>query len=129
MNRYMVLENKLCKELDLLEEKYRTGADMSEGDLRRLDLLSHSIKSLATYIAMKQNEQPYQMQQMQQQMPQQMSQQMSQMNSSMGGQMSSGGNSYGNSYMNSYQNMPNQSGHYQENYPKYMPFYPEDRRW
>ena len=39
--KYDLLESKICKELDLLEEKYRTGAEMSEGDLRRLDLLAH----------------------------------------------------------------------------------------
>ena len=54
--KYELLESKICKELDLLEEKYRTGAEMSEGDLRRLDLLAHSIKSLATYSAMKEAE-------------------------------------------------------------------------
>lgn len=54
--KHELLENKLCKELDLLEEKYRTGAEMSEGDLRRIDLLTHAIKSLATYSAMKEAE-------------------------------------------------------------------------
>ena len=121
MNRYMMLENKICKELDLLEEKYRTGAEMSEGDLRKLDLLSHSIKSLITYVAMKQNDMP-------QQMPQQMnpgmnSQMNSQMNSGMGSMNS--GNSYGNSYNNSY-GYNNQSGHYPN---EFMPYYPENRRW
>lgn len=47
------LENKLCRELDSLEEKYRSGADMSEGDLRRAEMLTHTLKSLATYDAMK----------------------------------------------------------------------------
>ena len=54
--KYDLLESKICKELDLLEEKYRTGAEMSEGDLRRLDLLAHAIKSLTTYSAMKEAE-------------------------------------------------------------------------
>ena len=47
------LENKLCRELDSLEEKYRSGADMSEGDLRRAEMVTHTLKSLATYDAMK----------------------------------------------------------------------------
>ena len=119
--RYIMLENKLCKELELLEEKYRTGAEMSEGDLRRIDLLVHAMKSLATYTAMKQAE-------------------MGQYNQS--GSYNSynmNGNSYGNnSYANSYTNndMRNDmmrsrgmgsemSGHYPMNYP----MYPEERRW
>ena len=113
--RYMMLENKLCKELEMLEEKYRTGAEMSEGDLRRIDLLVHSMKSLATYTAMKQSE-------------------MGQYNNSYG--MNNGSytnNPYGNnSYMdNSYamrrsrDNGPDMSGHYPMGYP----MYPEDRRW
>lgn len=119
--RYMILENKLCKELELLEEKYRTGAEMSEGDLRKIDLLAHAMKSLATYTAMKQGE-------------------MSQYNNNSyamnGGSYmngSYGNNSYGNnSYMdNSYamrrsrENGPDMSGHYPMNYP----MYPEERRW
>lgn len=53
---YIYLQSKMCRELEALEEKYRTGAEMSEGDLRRIDLLTHSMKSLATYIAMKEAE-------------------------------------------------------------------------
>lgn len=113
--RYMILENKLCKELEILEEKYRTGAEMSEGDLRRIDLLVHSMKSLATYTAMKQHE-------------------MEQYNSSYG--MNNGSyvnNSYANnSYTDSsyamrrsMDNRPDMSGHYPMNYP----MYPEERRW
>jgi len=119
--KHELLEAKMCKELDLLEEKYRTGAEMSEGDLRRIDLLTHSIKSLATYSAMKEAEE------------------------NRYGQMNGSGNSYNNSYgnnsyMNSGMNSYNQSqrdgnmNHYmsRENYPNgsgYMPYYPEDRRW
>ena len=122
--RYMMLEKSLCRELELLEEKYRNGQEMSEGDLRRTDLLAHAIKSLATYTAMKQAE-GY-------------------------GYDNNSFNSYnGNSYMNSYPNNsyannsygnnsydntrgmrsremgPDMSGHYPMNYP----MYPEDRRW
>lgn len=32
---------------------YMNGADMSEGDLRRAEMLTHTLKSLATYDAMK----------------------------------------------------------------------------
>lgn len=115
--KHELLEAKLCKELDLLQEKYRTGAEMSEGDLRRIDLLAHSIKSLATYGAMKEAEEAKY--------------------GPMGG--NSYNNSYTNSYMNSGTNAYNQSqrdgmNHYmsRESYPNtsgYMPYYPEDRRW
>lgn len=114
---YMNLEKNMCRELEALEEKYRNGAEMSEGDLRRIDLLVHSLKSMATYKAMKQAE-GYENNQYQENYNQ--------------------GNSYmNNSYMNSSymrgrgmdgryvsrdmnQDM---SGHYQ------YPMYPEDRRW
>lgn len=113
---YNHLENKMSKELSALEEKYRTGAEMSEGDLRRIDLLAHSLKSLATYCAMKEAEE---------------------YNNSYNGNMN-GGNSYmNNSYMNnsyargrdgmgrftSRDMGPDMSGHY----PYQM--YPEERRW
>ena len=65
---YTHLQNKLCKELEALEDKYRSGAEMSEGDLRKIDLLTHSIKSLKTYIAMKEAEDyNYEQQEMQKQ--------------------------------------------------------------
>ena len=53
---YIHLQNKLCKELEAIEEKYRNGAEMSEGDLRKIDLLTHAMKSLKTYVAMKEAE-------------------------------------------------------------------------
>lgn len=106
---YQHLESKLCKELQDLEEKYRSGAEMSEGDLRRIDLLVHSLKSLATYRAMKEA-QGYED------------------NNYMGG----------NSYMNnSYARGRGMDGRYisrdmehdmSGHYPAY-PMYPENRRW
>jgi len=104
-NRYMILENKLCKELELLEEKYRTGAEMSEGDLRKIDLLTHAMKSLATFTAMKGSEMPPE-------------------NYSSYG-MGNSYNSYADPYMRGMRSRdmgPDMSGHY--------PFpYPEERRW
>jgi len=107
-HRYMVIESKLCKELDLLQEKYRTGAEMSEGDLRRIDLLAHSLKSLVCYMEKKGSDE----------------------------WQGESFNSYnnGNSYMNNSTAMrgmrsrdiaPDMSGHYPMNYP----VYPEERRW
>jgi len=56
VNRHEILEQKMCKELDTIEEKYRGGADMSAQDLDRIDKLVHALKSLATYRAMKEAE-------------------------------------------------------------------------
>lgn len=53
MRTHEILENKMCKELDNIEERYRGGAEMSEADLRKIDMLVHALKSLATYEAMK----------------------------------------------------------------------------
>ena len=53
MKKHEVLENKMCKELEIIEEKYRSGAEMSEADLKKVDMLAHALKSLATYEAMK----------------------------------------------------------------------------
>lgn len=50
--KFELLEKKMCKELGILEDKYASGAEMSETDLKRIDLLVHSLKSLATYRAM-----------------------------------------------------------------------------
>lgn len=54
--KHELLEAKLCKELDLIEEKYRNGAEMGEGDLRRVDLLAHALKCLAGYAEKKEAE-------------------------------------------------------------------------
>lgn len=43
------LEQKLCKELDTLEDKYRSGAELSENDLKRLDILYHTLKNMTKY--------------------------------------------------------------------------------
>lgn len=49
-----ILEHKMCKELELLEKKYETSAaELSIEDLKKMDLLYHTLKSKATYDAMK----------------------------------------------------------------------------
>jgi len=50
------LEQKMCKELDELDEKYRSGQELSDKDLERIDVLYHTLKSKATYEAMKMSE-------------------------------------------------------------------------
>ena len=107
---YRNLESKLCRELEALEEKYRSGAEMSEGDLRRIDLLVHSIKSIATYKAMKEAEEAQ-----------------AYSNSSYANNNSYMNNSYaqnrGGQYVNRDMNQE-MSGHY----PAYQPMY-DNRRW
>ena len=48
MHKLHMLEEKLCKELEEL-----SGRELTKSNLEVIDLLSHSIKSLATYTAMK----------------------------------------------------------------------------
>jgi hypothetical protein len=43
------------REMDELEKKYETGAQLSGQDLEHIDKMAHALKSLATYEAMKGN--------------------------------------------------------------------------
>lgn len=106
---YMNLEKKMREELQALEEKYGSGTDMSESDLRRIDLLFHSLKNMAKYKYMKGSEdtQNY-------------------------------GENYNKSYMNNPSYMNNSygrmDGRYRDmeqsgRYPMNYPMYPEERRW
>ena len=52
------LEHKMCKELELLEDKVKSG-DMSTQDLEKIDKLAHALKSLKTYTAMMEAEEGY----------------------------------------------------------------------
>lgn len=56
MDKYESLEKNLCEELEIIEQKLRGGQEMSETDLKRADLITHTMKSLATYKAMKEAE-------------------------------------------------------------------------
>lgn len=56
MNKFESLEKAMCKELEAIEQKLKGGTEMSETDLKRVDLLAHAMKSLATYTAMKEAE-------------------------------------------------------------------------
>lgn len=44
-----IIEEKLCKEVDTIKEKIRSSSDISESDLKRLDLLYHTLKSKSGY--------------------------------------------------------------------------------
>jgi hypothetical protein len=56
MDRFEALEKEMCKELETIEQKMKSGTEMSETDLKRVDMLTHAMKSLATYKAMKESE-------------------------------------------------------------------------
>lgn len=124
--RYLVLEKALCRELEILEEKYRNGQEMNEGDIRRADLLTHTLKSMAGYTAMKQAEgYGYDNSYAYGNRPP-MNNNMN--NNNMNNNMN---NSYMNNMSNSYDNRSDMSrnndmsGHYPPDYP----MYPENRRW
>ena len=56
MDKFEALEKKMCMELKAIEQKIASGAEMTETDLKRADMLAHAMKSLATYTAMKEAE-------------------------------------------------------------------------
>jgi len=56
MDKFEALEKQMCKELEAIEHKLQGGTEMSETDLKQIDMLAHAMKSLATYTAMKEAE-------------------------------------------------------------------------
>lgn len=55
MDKFESLEKAMCSELESIEKKLN-GGEMSETDLKRIDMLAHAMKSIATYKAMKEAE-------------------------------------------------------------------------
>ena len=55
---YEILEQKMCKELEMIQTKYaqNPAMEMSVQDLEKVDKLYHALKSMATYNAMKEAE-------------------------------------------------------------------------
>lgn len=58
MKCHEVLEQKMCKELEMIQSKYASNPaqEMSVQDLEKVDKLYHALKSMATYTAMKEAE-------------------------------------------------------------------------
>lgn len=56
MDKFESLEKSMCKELEAIEQKMKAGTEMSVQDLDKVDKLTHAMKSLATYKAMKEAE-------------------------------------------------------------------------
>ena len=50
------LMKKLCKELETMEEKYKSGGEMSVQDLDKIDKLTHSLKSLKVFEEMEESQ-------------------------------------------------------------------------
>ena len=57
--KFEALEKEMCKELEAIEQKMKSGVEMSTADLEKVDKLTHAMKSLATYTAMKEAEEEY----------------------------------------------------------------------
>ena len=55
MDKFETLEKCMCKELESIEKKLQS-SEMATGDLEKIDKLTHAMKSLATYRAMKEAE-------------------------------------------------------------------------
>lgn len=107
MDKFEMLEKKMCMELEAIEQKLQGGAEMSETDLKRADMLAHAMKSLATYKAMKEADE-YE------------GEMSGRRGRAMNGRFVSrdGGNSYADGYSRGYAEGMNQSGHWPNWYPE-----------
>ena len=56
MNKFEALEKNMCMELEAIEQKMKSGTEMSTSDLEKVDKLTHAMKRLVTYKAMKEAE-------------------------------------------------------------------------
>lgn len=57
MKRHENLEEAMCRELNMLDQKYASDpGEMSTADVEKADILFHALKSAATYYAMKDSE-------------------------------------------------------------------------
>lgn len=51
--RFVNLDRAMCRELEKLDQRYATEAELSDKDLERADKMMHYLKSGETYYAMK----------------------------------------------------------------------------
>lgn len=109
MDKFEALEKKMCMELEALEQKIKGNGEMSVQDLDKVDKLAHAMKSLATYMAMKEAEE-YETDGMSGRRGR---------NSVNGRYMSrDGGQSYAEGYSQGYAEGMRQSGHYPMYHPR-----------
>lgn len=119
MNKYEGLEKAMCKELETIERRIASGAEMTLQDLEKVDKLAHALKSLATYNAMKDAEE-YEMDGMSGRRGRAMN----------GRYVSRDGGKYEDGYSQGYSaamSHMNQSGHWSPQMPAYYPYL--ERNW
>lgn len=109
MDKFEALEKAMCKELEILEQKFKGGSEMTVQELDKIDKLTHAMKSLAAYKAMKEAEE-YEMEGMS-----------GRRGRGMNGRFVSraGGNSYAEGYSQGYSEAMMQSGHWPMPYQSY----------
>lgn len=59
MDKFEALEKTLCQELEAIDQKLKSGTEMTTNDLEKVDKLTHAMKSLATYKAMRDAEEEW----------------------------------------------------------------------
>ena len=101
MNKHEIIEQELCKEIDRIENGIKSGQSMSFDDLKKLDLMFHTLKDISTYKAMKESEEY----------------------KGMSGMRGNEGRSYEDGYSQGYSQAMEQMK------SSHMPYYPEPRRW
>lgn len=115
MEKYKAIEKAMCEELEDIGRRLDGGAEMTPSDLEKIDMLSHALKSLATYRAMKDAEE------------------YEGMSGRMGRYGRDGENysrSYSDGYSRGYDDARQMSGHYPMMRPEYdYRYMPERPRW
>ena len=110
MKKHELIEQELCKEIDKMENGLRNGQAMTMEDLKKLDLMFHTLKDISTYNAMNEAKE-YE-------------------GSSGTHYMSRDNGSYEEGYNRGYSAAMNQNGGGNSgHYPVVNPYYPEPRRW
>ena len=56
---YRAIPDAIHRELDMLEERFSNGANITNADLDMIDKAAHALKCLATYEAMTENDYEY----------------------------------------------------------------------
>ena len=137
---YPYTMKELCREMDSFEEKFRSGGGMTESDLRRAELVSHTMKNIASYCHIMESSQSQEMMQpdmrSMQNLPINMGVNSGRMRSYADGPMSgtmnngmSNGMSNNMGSMNNMNNMSNMGNMSNNSYGYPMGYYPEERRW
>ena len=117
MKKHEIIEQELCKEIDKIENALKAGQTMSFDDLKKLDLMYHTLKDISTYNAMKESEEYEGMSGMRGR------------SATTGRYVSRDGGSYEDGYSQGYSQAMEQMNKVGNGNSGHMPFYPEPRRW